>query len=58
MTDKKAASILLALMKKHSLQGEEKQAIESAIGILSWTSLSESRIKSLKDKLEKKKTGL
>ena len=51
MTDKQAANTLLALMKKYSLQGEEKQAIENAIGILSWTSLSQNRIKGRKDEV-------
>jgi hypothetical protein len=48
MTDKEAAKILLSLMKKYSLKGEEKEAVENAIGILSWTSLAQNRIKANK----------
>jgi len=53
MDDKKAATILIGLLEKYSLNGEEKEAIKSAIGILSWTYLSKSRIKRRKDKLKK-----
>ena len=53
MDDKKAANILISLLKKRLLNAEEKQAVESAIGILSWTSLSKSRLKTLKDKRAK-----
>lgn len=53
MDDKKAAKVLLNLLEKHKLNDEEKKALESAIGILSWTSLSKSRIKAKKDKLDK-----
>ncbi|NTW22375.1 hypothetical protein HGA34_02395 [Candidatus Falkowbacteria bacterium] len=52
MDDKKAASILMGILDKHPLSEEEKEAIKSAIGILSWTSLAESRIKKLKAKKE------
>jgi hypothetical protein len=50
MTDKQAAEVLLNLMKKYSLQGEEKEAVENAIGILSWTSLAQNKIKKRKEK--------
>lgn len=53
MDDKKAAEILINLLKKYSLTKGEKEAVESAIGILSWTTLSKSRIKKMKDKKEK-----
>lgn len=53
MDDKKAAEILISLLKKNSFTDEEKEAVQSAIGILSWTSLVNSRIKTRKDKLEK-----
>lgn len=53
MDDKKAATILIGLLEKYSLNGEEKEAIKSAIGILSWTYLFKSRIKRRKDKLKK-----
>jgi len=53
MEDKKAITILLNLLDKHVLNAEEKEAVSDAIGILSWTSLSQSRIKALKAKREK-----
>jgi hypothetical protein len=33
MEDKKAAEILIGLLKKYLLKGEEKEAVENAIGI-------------------------
>ncbi|MDO8667927.1 MAG: hypothetical protein Q7K35_02395 [bacterium] len=53
MEDKKAIAILMNLLKKYSLNAEEQAAVSSAIGILSWTSLSKSRVKSLKIKRSK-----
>jgi hypothetical protein len=53
MDDKKAAEVLIGLLKKYSLTGEEKEAVENAIGILSWTSLAQSRIKVKKEKMDK-----
>lgn len=45
MEDKKAMNILISLAEKYSLTPEEKEAILTAIGILSWSSLGESRMK-------------
>jgi hypothetical protein len=53
MDDAKTAKILMALLKKHSFTDEEKEAVQAAIGILSWTSLAKSRVKTRKNKLEK-----
>ena len=53
MDDKQAAEILIGLLKKNSLTGEEKEAVENAIGILSWTSLAQSRAKAKKEKMDK-----
>ncbi|MFA6306851.1 MAG: hypothetical protein WCV70_02660 [Patescibacteria group bacterium] len=53
MEDKKALAILINLLKKRWLNAEEKEAVSAAIGILSWTSLSKSRIKALKAKRDK-----
>lgn len=53
MDDKKAVNILIKLLEKDLLSAEEKEAVSAAIGILSWTSLSESRIKNLKNKRDK-----
>lgn len=53
MEDKKAVAILMKLLDKKLLNAEEKAAIKSAIGLLSWTALSKSRIKSLKAKRDR-----
>ncbi|KKU79267.1 MAG: hypothetical protein UY04_C0013G0012 [Parcubacteria group bacterium GW2011_GWA2_47_7] len=53
MDDKKAAEILLMLIEKGVLNEEEMEAVRSAVGVLSWTSLAESRLKNLKAKKEK-----
>jgi hypothetical protein len=53
MDDKKAATILMSLLDKNDLKDEEKEAIRMAIGLFSWTALSQSRVKKLKDKQEK-----
>jgi uncharacterized protein YdaT len=55
MDDKKAIEVLSALLKKGILRVEEDEAVHSAIGILSWTSLAESWIKALKAKRAKDK---
>jgi hypothetical protein len=55
MDDKKSVEVLIGLLKKYSLTSEEKEAVESAIGILSWTSLAQTRLKARK---EKKKNDL
>lgn len=53
MRDKEAIDILIKIPEKHSLSAQEKEAIAAAIGILSWTSLAESKIKERKAKREK-----
>lgn len=53
MDDKKAIEILLRLLDKYPLDNEEKEAVHSAVGVLSWTSLSQSRIRAKKAKKEK-----
>ena len=53
MDDKKAATVLMGLLNGHALNGEEKEAVKAAIGILSWSSLSKSRIKARKARLDK-----
>lgn len=55
MDDKKAIAVLLGLVEKGVLNEEETEAVRSAIGVLSWTSLAESRLKNLKAKKEKEK---
>ena len=53
MEYQEAIDILRSLMEKHTLSDEEKQAIMTAIGILSWGSLSKSRRKAQKAKRDK-----
>ena len=45
------------MLGKYSFGAQEKQAILTAIGVLSWTSLAKSRIKNLKEKREKREKG-
>ena len=47
MEDKEAIEILLKLLEKNSLSDKEKEAIRSAIGILSWSKLFKGRKESI-----------
>jgi len=53
MEYQKAITILKSLLDRHLLNAEEKEAVMTAIGILSWGSLSKSRIKAQKAKRDK-----
>jgi len=53
MEYEKAIAILKSLLEKHWLTDEEKEAVTTAIGILSMGSLAKSRLKALKAKREK-----
>lgn len=53
MKDKEAVKILMKMLKKPSLGVKEKEAILAAVGILSWTSLSEGQIKAQRARREK-----
>jgi hypothetical protein len=53
MEYQKAIAILKSLLDKHPLNAEEKEAVLTAIGILSWGSLSKSKIKAQKAKRDK-----
>ena len=53
MEDKRAAKILMDLLDKPLLNKEEKEAIKSAIGFFSWSSLAKNRLKAKKAKLDK-----
>ena len=55
MEHKTAATILISLLDKQSLDAQEKEAVMTAIGVLSWTSLSKSKIESLKAMREAKR---
>jgi hypothetical protein len=54
MEDKIAANILVDMLKKYSFDDKEKEAISEAVGILSWSSLGQTRMKNLKSKRDKK----
>jgi hypothetical protein len=53
MEYEKAMVILKSLLDKHPLDAEEKEAVITAIGLLSWGALSRSRIKAQKAKQDK-----
>ena len=53
MEYQKAIAILKSLFDRHSLDAEEKEAVMTAIGVLSWGSLSKSKIKAQKAKRDK-----
>ncbi|MFA5991494.1 MAG: hypothetical protein WC794_04600 [Candidatus Doudnabacteria bacterium] len=56
MKHKEALGILIGLLEKYSFKANEKTAIETAIGLLSWTSLGESKIADIKLKRGKSKS--
>jgi hypothetical protein len=41
----------MGILKKYLFTDEEKEAVQAAIGILSWTSLAKSMTKNRKNKL-------
>jgi len=47
MEYKKAVTILMSLLDRHSLDDEEKEAVLTAIGVLGWASLGKNRIKAI-----------
>lgn len=51
--DKEAISVLQGLIKKGILSRDEDKAVRSAIGILSWTALAESKIAAMRERREK-----
>ena len=53
MEYKEAIGILINLLKKNSLDTKQKEALDIAIGLLSWAALSKSRLKTLKAKRER-----
>lgn len=53
MEYEKAIATLKSLLAKHPLDAQEKEAIITAIGVLSLGSLAESRIKARKAKRDK-----
>ena len=53
MESQKAISLLKSLPDKYPLDAEEKEAVISAIGALSWCALYRSRMKAQKDRKDK-----
>ena len=53
MDYQKATTVLKTLLEKPVLNDEEKEAVFTAIGVLAWASLGQSRIKALKNKRNK-----
>jgi hypothetical protein len=53
MEDQKAIDVLTRLMNKDILDPEEKEAVSTAMGLLSWTKLAKSRIKTQQNKSNK-----
>ncbi len=53
MEYEKTITILKNLLDRHSLDVDEKEAIMTAIGVLSWGALSKSKIKNQKAKRDK-----
>jgi hypothetical protein len=49
----KAIAVLKDLLDRHPLTADEKEAVMTAIGVLSWGSLAKSRIKAQKAKRDK-----
>ncbi len=54
MEYEKAIAILKNLLERQVLEAEEKEAIMTAIGMLSWGALARSKMKSQKAKREAK----
>jgi len=53
MEYEKAIAVLKSLLDRHPLNAEEKEAVMTAIGILSWGALSQSKLKARKAKRDK-----
>lgn len=54
MDHKQAANILVSLAKKRQLSAEEKQAVLTAVGVLSWSYLASTRLEYRKTKRGKR----
>jgi hypothetical protein len=51
----RAIEVLKEIMEKHPLSDEEKEAVTTAIGMLSWGALSKSKLKDLHARKEIKR---
>lgn len=56
MDHKTAIEILLKLAQKQVLGDEEKEAVMTAVGVLGWTSLAQSRLKNSNKRRTEKPT--
>lgn len=54
MDYKEAVGTLIKMIDKHPLDDEEKEAVKTAIGVLGWATLAQSKIKVQKEKREKR----
>jgi hypothetical protein len=50
MEYKQAISVLTKMLGERSLDAEEQEAVQTAIGVLDWASLGQSRMKSVAEK--------
>ena len=55
MKDKETIRVLMRLLDRGVLNPDEADAVRSAIGVLSWTTLADSRIEMLKKKQQKER---
>ena len=53
MEYQKAIAILKSLLDRHPLNAEEKEAVMTAIGVLSWGALSKAKMEAQKAKRDK-----
>ena len=47
MQDKEAIEILLKMLQRQTFSTKEKEALETAVGILSWSKLGQSRLQKM-----------
>ncbi len=55
MDYKQAISVLTKMLDERSFDAEEKEAVETAIGVLEWASLGTNRMKSMAEKRRAKR---
>jgi hypothetical protein len=53
MEYQKTIAILKNMLDRYPLDAEEKEAVQAAIGVLGWASLSKDKMKALKAKRDK-----
>lgn len=55
MEYKHAISVLTKMLDERVLDGEEKEAVLTAIGVLDWASLGKNRLKSIAERRREKR---